>query len=165
MKNKKQDKDVVQLLSKHDIPLDAVTLAFKQELFEGCVKKIQKRISAALKKTKANDDLKSVQKSKTLKAVQTIPPVNTKTFAAMATITTGTSKKEEFDNLMGRTPAGPQLDPHHIELEQVGKRVVVNKYDKHPVLKKRRDYREMLSFECTLDCIKKEHEKYFDPGM
>ena len=23
----------------------------------------------------------------------------------------------------------------------------------------------MLSFECTLDCIKKEHEKYFDPGM
>ena len=62
-------------------------------------------------------------------------------------------------------PAAPALDPHHIELVQVDKKIKVNKYDKHPNVKKRRDYREMLSLECTLECIKKEDEKYFDPGM
>ena len=68
------------------------------------------------------------------------------------------------NSTIGKT-SQPALDPHHIELVQVGKRVKVNKYDKHPNIKKRRDYREMLSLECTLECIKKEHEKYYDPGM
>lgn len=42
--------------------MDAVTLAFGQELFDGCYKRIIKRISAAKKKAKANKDLKGVSK-------------------------------------------------------------------------------------------------------
>ena len=39
-KNPIPGKPVVILASKQDIPLEAVTLSFKQELFEGCYKKI-----------------------------------------------------------------------------------------------------------------------------
>ena len=34
------------------------------------------------------------------------------------------------------------------------------KYDKHPNVKKRRDYKDMLTLECTVDCIAKENEKW-----
>lgn len=58
----KNGKSAATGINKADIPLESVTIAFKQELFEGCVKKIQKRINAKKKKAKANDDLKSVSK-------------------------------------------------------------------------------------------------------
>jgi len=48
------------------VPLDAVTFALKQELFENCYKKINKRISAAKKKAKANKDLKGVSKQNSI---------------------------------------------------------------------------------------------------
>ena len=54
--------------TKYEIPLEAVTLAFKQELFETCYKRITKRIAAAKKKAKANKDLKSVSKGSTMNA-------------------------------------------------------------------------------------------------
>ena len=56
-------------------------------------------------------------------------------------------------------PTGPALDPHHLQLVQVGKSIKMIKYDKHPNLKKRRDYKDMLTVECLLECIEKEHEK------
>lgn len=34
------------------------------------------------------------------------------------------------------------------------------KYDKHPNVKKRRDYKDMVTVECTVDCISKENEKF-----
>lgn len=48
------------------MPLDAVTFALKQEMFENCYKKINKRISAAKKKAKANKDLKGVSKQNSM---------------------------------------------------------------------------------------------------
>ena len=46
--------------SKFDIPMEPVTVGYGQELFDGCIKKITKRLNAAKKKAKANKDLKSV---------------------------------------------------------------------------------------------------------
>ena len=34
------------------------------------------------------------------------------------------------------------------------------KYDKHPNGKLRRNYKDMLSLECTIECIAKENEKF-----
>ena len=50
--------------------MESVTLAFKQELFDGCYRRIHKRIAAKKKKAKANKDLKSVSKTGTMNSSQ-----------------------------------------------------------------------------------------------
>ena len=56
---------------KADIPLQAVCKGFKQELFEGCYKRILKRIKAAKKKATANKDLKGIAGKDMAKTIKT----------------------------------------------------------------------------------------------
>ena len=44
------------------MPFESVTFSFKQEMFDKCYTRIQKRIAAAKKKAKANKDLKGLSK-------------------------------------------------------------------------------------------------------
>ena len=76
----KNGKSAATGINKADIPLESVTIAFKQELFEGCVKKIQKRINAKKKKAKANDDLKSVSKKVIIRKDSMASTIKQKTF-------------------------------------------------------------------------------------
>ena len=123
-------------------------------MFENCYKRINKRIAAAKKKAKANKDLKSV-KGGTLKGSD----------ASLALKNKGKSTKD-VNNTPSTKKAGsspppepeapkkePVLDPHHLQLIQLGRKVKMIKYDKHPNVKKRRDYKDMLTVECTVDCI------------
>ena len=36
------------------------------------------------------------------------------------------------------------------------------KYDKHPNPKLRRNYKDMVSVECTVECLQKENDKYVE---
>lgn len=58
------------------------------------------------------------------------------------------------------TKKEPVLDPHHLQLVQIGRKVKMVKYDKHPNVKKRRDYKDMVTVECTVECISKENERF-----
>ena len=158
---KKQATAVIKKqINKVEIPIEAVTLAFKQELFEGCYKRINKRIAAAKKKAKANKDLKSVKggskkdsDASALKARKSVKDVG----ASPAGAKKGSSSPPAEPEAPKKEPV---LDPHHLQLVQVGRKIKMIKYDKHPNVKKRRDYKDMVTVECTVDCISKENEKF-----
>ena len=158
---KKQATAVIKkTINKAEIPIEAVTLQFKQELFEGCYKRINKRIAAAKKKAKANKDLKSV-KGGTMKgsdagsALKAAKDKSSKNVNNSPGTKTGKSPPPEPE-----VKKEPVLDPHHLQLIQIGRKVKMVKYDKHPNVKKRRDYKDMLTVECTVDCITKENDKF-----
>ena len=143
--------------SKYDVPLDAVTFALKQEMFDNCYKKINKRISAAKKKAKANKDLKGVSKQNSMMT-------SVVGSAAKEVTPTGTNNNSTIGGQQS-SKLSAALDPHHIQLYMVGNRVKVQKFDKHPDGKKRRTYKDMLSMECGLDVLTKENEKYVQPAL
>ena len=113
--------------SKYDIPMEPVTVAFGQELFDGCIKKITKRIAAAKKTAKPNRDLKNVARASSMQTDMSA----TKTFgktsgmgkmqsAAGATMASRMLANASPD--LPIKPLGPPstynpiLDPHHLQL-------------------------------------------------
>lgn len=91
-------------------------MAFKQELFENCYKRISKRIAAAKKKAKANKDLKSVSKSGITKDSQLGTPMKVKKKDDASA--TGASKKASTVVATQPEPEAPKkepiLEPHHL---------------------------------------------------
>ena len=53
----------------------------------------------------------------------------------------------------------PLLDPHHLQLILVGKRIKVLKFEKNPNPKLRRNYKDMTAIEVTIECLARECEK------
>ena len=112
---KKQATAVIKKqINKVEIPIEAVTLAFKQELFEGCYKRINKRIAAAKKKAKANKDLKSVKggskkdsDASALKARKSVKDVG----ASPAGAKKGSNSPPAEPEAPKKEPV---LDPHHL---------------------------------------------------
>ena len=51
----------------------------------------------------------------------------------------------------------PLLDPHHFKLVLMGRKIKMEKYDKHPDPKDRRGkFKDMVTVEVAVECIQKE---------
>ena len=144
--------------TKADIPFEPVTIAFKQELFENCYKRIVKRIAAAKKKAKANKDLKSVSKKEN---PANLSKLGSETIKSKVGGDSSPSRPTLNATPVDKSKAEPVLEPHHLQLIQEGKRVHVVKYDKNPNPKLRRNYKDMVAVEVTVECLQKAHEKKY----
>ena len=156
--------------------MQAVCKGFKQELFEGCYKRIVKRIKAAKKKGNANKDLKGLggkDMAKTIKAASDAASLiskksldKSKSIAVDDKKSKDASAKKPADATSKGTETAkvpkpePLLDPHHFKLVLMGSKIKMEKFDKHPDPKDRRGkFKDMVTVEVSVECIQKEADR------
>ena len=148
------------------MPPEAYTVAFKQELFDSCYKKIAKRLAKKRKAANKNSDLATTTKalppgtfgkSATLRAGD-LKARSLAQAAAAPTLQKGQSAVTEGPGGIKKDLNDAGTDPHHFQMSMLGKRIKMVKYDKHPNVKLRRNYKDMVSVECTQECIMRQHE-------